>query len=207
MKEFIGEEWYNILKDEFDKDYMKDLAKFIQERRSKGLVYPHQKDVFNAYKYTPYSKCRVCIIGQDPYINAGEAHGLAFSTENGRYTPSLRKIEETISPKEWNNNLTRWTEQGIMLLNIVLTVDAGKSNSHINQGWEQFTARTVQELDKKGIIFLLWGKFAQTLSKYITNSTIIVAEHPVAASYQSRAWNNNDCFNKVNDLLEDKIKW
>lgn len=215
LKDSLGEEWYEILKDEFSKDYMKKLSYFIASRRDIGIVYPPADDVFNAYKYTPYSNVRVCIIGQDPYINAFEAHGLAFSTWNAQYTPSLRQIEKTVRSDvypddeeyKWYNNLTDWTKQGIMLLNSVLTVDAGKSASHRGLGWESFVTRTIVELDKKGIIFLLWGKDSQAFLRYITNSKVFTCEHPVAASYQGRTWDNRNCFNEVNELLTNKIIW
>ena len=213
MKERLGEEWYNILKEEFSKGYMQELQTFLLASRAAGKVYPESKDVFNAYKYTPYSKVRVCIIGQDPYIN-GEAHGLAFSGKDNQSTPSLRKIAEAVDSIVWTNDLTRWAEQGIFLLNSVLTVDAGKSASHKDKGWEIFTKRTIQELEKKGnVIFLLWGKDAQQFDKYITKglNAVITCEHPVAASYHARKWEFNDCFNRTNQILTDleekKIIW
>lgn len=214
LKNSLGEEWYNILKDEFKKDYMSNLSSFIKKKRSEGTVYPSPENVFNAYKFVPYSDVKVCIVGQDPYINPGEAHGLAFSTHNRRYTPTLVQLEKAIrrdmKVKDdyiWNNDLSRWCIQGVMLLNNVLTVDSGKSGSHRGQGWESFIIKTVQELDKNKIIFLLWGKDAQTLKSYIKNSKVIECEHPVAASYKNRTWENNDCFNKTNELLQVKINW
>lgn len=215
MIELLGEEWYKILASEFEKDYMKNLCNFINVRRTQTTVYPPKEEVFTAYKLTPYSKVKVCIIGQDPYINEGEAHGLAFSTGNSRRTPSLKQIENAVRTEiydeaddyDWNNNLVRWSNQGIMLLNKVLTVDSKNSNSHKGKGWEPFVLKTVMELDKKGdVIFLLWGKDAQVL-KAVLKSKYIECEHPVAASYQGRQWNNNRCFAKVNDLLDTKIAW
>lgn len=215
LKNLLGEEWYSILAPEFEQDYMKYLCHFVNKRREEVTVYPPKEEVFTAYRLTPYSKVKVCIIGQDPYINESEAHGLAFSTGNGRATPSLRQIEKTIRTQVynenedyvWNNNLTRWSDQGVILLNKVLTVDAKSSNSHKGKGWEHFILKTIEELDKKGdVIFLLWGKEAQAL-KSILKSKYIECEHPVAGSYQGRLWNNNDCFNKANELLTEKIIW
>lgn len=214
MKDRLGEEWYELLKDEFSKAYMQSLQSLIARRRQTTNVYPASFDVFNAYKLTPYSKVKVCIIGQDPYINPGEAHGLAFSTYTGKSTPSLEKMSKAVlnslglthSEYYWSNNLTRWTEQGIFLLNKVLTVDAGKSASHTGLGWENFTLKTIQELDKKGnVIFLLWGSSAQEYDKYITKgiNTVIKCEHPVYASRQKRDWIFNDCFNETNKILRD----
>jgi uracil-DNA glycosylase len=211
----LGEEWYGVLKGEFDKWYMQRLSDSLVKRRTEVKVYPSQGEIFTAYKLTPYDKVRVCIIGQDPYINEGEAHGLAFSTSNGKYTPSLRQIEKAIRrdvslPEGyiWANNLTRWAEQGVFLLNSVLTVDAGKSNSHLGIGWEDFTLQTVKRLDERGqVIFLLWGKYAHAYSSHISNSKVIKCEHPVAASYRGGVWDNADCFNRVNELIENKIIW
>lgn len=214
LKDSLGEEWYKILGNEFKKDYMVNLSTFVSERRAVNTVYPAPHNVFNAYRSTSYSNVRVCIIGQDPYINPGEAHGLAFSTYNRRYTPTLIQLEKAIrrdmkldNDYVWNNDLSRWSEQGVMLLNNVLTVDEGKSGSHRGRGWENFITKTVQELDKNNVIFLLWGKDAQSLKSHIKHSTVIECEHPVAASYKNRTWENNDCFNRTNDLLDIKINW
>lgn len=147
-----------------------------------------------------------------PYIK-NEAHGLAFSGKEGKSTPSLEKIHQAIENQcnnglylDWDNDLTRWTKQGVFLLNTILTVDHGKSLSHQGKGWEKFTLETIKQLDKKGnVIFLLWGSHAKEYDKYITKgiNTSILCEHPVAASYASRQWDNNDCFLQVNRILKD----
>ena len=160
LEQNLGKEWYNILKEEFTKPYMVNLANLVADRRSKNTVYPPSCDVFNAYKLTPYSKVKICIIGQDPFINPMEAHGLAFSTK-GRITPTITKIREALD-KPISTDLTPWVNQGVMLLNSVLTVDSGKSGSHKGFGWESFIVKTIEELDKKGIIFMLWGRDAQS---------------------------------------------
>src|SRR6218665_272545 len=168
--EDFGKEWFDFLSKELDKSYMSKVYDFVKERRKNNIVYPSSGNVFNAYKLTHYNDVKVCIIGQDPYINPGEAHGLAFSTENRAYTPTLRQIETAIikqcieSDVEaiWTNDLTRWTKQGVFLLNAVLTVDAGKSNSHKGIGWERLTGATVNKLSDKGeVVFLLWGNDAK----------------------------------------------
>lgn len=212
MEELLGEEWFSKLKEEFNKEYIINLQKFVQQRRRETTVYPSSVDVFKAYKSLPYSKVRVCILGQDPYIGDKEAVGLAFSTD-GRWTPSLKKISDAVEKDcynglnlNWDNDLTRWVDQGVFLLNTILTVDKGKSSSHKGKGWEQFTLETIKELDRKGnIIFMLWGNDAREYDKYITKgiNNIIACEHPVAASYNSRAWENQDCFNKCNRILKD----
>lgn len=213
MIDRLGEEWYNLLKDEFPKDYMIKLQEFLAIRRKQITVYPSKEDLFNAYKLTPYSSVKVVIIGQDPYINPNEAMGLAFSTR-GKWTPSLRKIAGAVNSEVWDNDLTRWADQGVFLLNTLLTVDSGKSLSHQGKGWEQFTLRTIEELDKKGnVIFLLWGRNAQEYDKYITKgiNNVLMCEHPVAASYQNRDWLFNNCFQECNKILrelgEEEIKW
>lgn len=219
MEELLGEEWFDKLKGEFNKEYIINLQKFVQQRRRETTVYPKSEDVFKAYRSLPYSNVKVCILGLDPYIN-GEAVGIAFSTD-GRWTPSLKKISDAVEKDcynglnlNWDNNLSRWVDQGVFLLNTILTVDKGVSSSHKGKGWEQFTLETIKELDKKGnVIFMLWGNDAKEYDKYIAKgiNSVISCEHPVAASYSSRAWNNNDCFNKVNQILKDlgeeEIKW
>jgi uracil-DNA glycosylase len=216
LRELMGDVWYDILKDEFSKDYMSNLVTFIQDQIKAGRkVYPPRGEVFSALYLTPYDKVKVCILGQDPYCNVFEAHGVAFSTYNGQYTPSLKKIEEAVMKDmlyneeyTWNNNLTRWCHQGVLLLNRVLTVNEGNPNSHKGKGWENFTMRIILELDKKpGMIFLLWGKDAQLVKSYIRNGIIIECEHPAAAHHNKRDWENNDCFKKTNKLLIDKIDW
>lgn len=214
LEQFLGKEWYDILKEEFSKTYMVNLSSFVANRRTVNIVYPAPVDVFNAYKYCQYSDVKICIIGQDPYINKFEAHGLAFSTYSREYTPTLVQLEKVIrrdvypeSTYEWDNNLERWCSQGVMLLNSVLTVDAGQSGSHRAKGWETFIAKTVEELDKKNIIFLLWGRDSQRFKSFIKNSHVIECEHPVAASYKKRIWENEDCFNRANKLLKNEINW
>lgn len=209
----LGSQWYKLLRPEFDKQYMKSLSDFIVQRRKQTTVYPSNQELFTAYRLTSFTDVKVCIIGQDPYIRANEAHGLAFSTK-GKSTPSLRKIAEVIGTEGWSNDLTRWAEQGVFLLNKVLTVDEGNSNSHKDKGWEQFTAQTVSLLSQRGkVIFLLWGSHAKEYAQYVNaeQNVVITAEHPAAAVYQGRTWINNDCFNQVNKILksrnQEEIKW
>jgi uracil-DNA glycosylase len=218
LKLALGEEWYALLHEEFTKPYMVELGKFVSSRRKLNIVYPDKEDVFNAYKLTPYSKARICIIGLDPYINKDEAHGIAFSTKYGTSTPSLKQIANAVITQAykddpyyvWINNLERWANQGVMLLNSVLTVDAGKTRSHANQGWEDFIARTIQILDEKGILFMLWGADANKLARHITKSKVLSCEHPQAPNYRAtnKEWNNLDCFNTANNLIGGrKIMW
>lgn len=201
-------DWKNFLETEFRQPYMKQLNAFVQSRRNSTTVYPEQGKVFTAFQLTAPQDVKVVILGQDPYIGPNEAHGLSFSTESGKYTPSLRKIAHALgNPPDWDNNLTRWATQGVFLLNRVLTVDKGFSNSHASKGWEEFSLRVIQYLDRPGMIFLLWGAEARKVRVHIKRGTVIEAEHPVAASYQGREWKHNDCFNKANELLTNKINW
>lgn len=218
MEELLGEEWAKVIANEFNKSYMRDLSAFIKQKRFEGIVYPASADVFNAFKSTPFSKVKVCILAQDPYINPGEAHGLAFSTFTGRTTPTLIQLRTVIERDcynglnlEWDNNLERWTKQGIFLLNTILTVDQGKSLSHQNKGWEHFTAEVIKKLSQRGdVIFLLWGSYAKAYGHMIDNSknTVFLAPHPVSASYRNEIWDNGNCFNKVNEIIKgEKIEW
>lgn len=217
LKELLGEEWFSFLHTEFSKEYMQNLSKFVMTERETKIIYPESKDVFKAFELTPFTKVRVCIIGQDPYINPNEAHGLSFSVKNGKSTPSLRAIEKAVRSQVynnyenyvWYNNLERWANQGIFLLNTVLTVQEGVSNSHKGKGWEQFASRVIELLDRKGsVVFLLWGKQAQENLKIIKNSRTICCEHPGEGVYKGAGWNNEDCFNKASGLVEGrKINW
>lgn len=219
----FGREWIDFFTEQFEKPYMKKIYNFVKERRKSNIVYPETSKVLDAYRYTHFNNVKVCIIGQDPYLYKGEAHGLSFSTENGSYTPSLRQIERAVrrdlySTDElyvWNNNLTRWANQGVFLLNAVLTVDAGKSNSHKGAGWEIFTGATVKKLSDRGeVVFMLWGNDAKVFETLIdtTKNLVIKCEHPVAASYKGTIWNNNNCFNRANNYLTTfdlnrRIRW
>lgn len=218
IEDLLGEGWAKQLGGEFSKDYMKKLSSFVQGRRFQNTVYPNSDQVFNAYKSTPFETVRVCILGQDPYINKGEAHGLSFSTYTGKYTPSLNQLEKAIERDcynglnlYWNNNLERWAKQGVFLLNTVLTVDEGNSFSHANQGWETFTKKTIEVLSERGdVVFLLWGAHAKAYGYGINSvkNKVLLAEHPVYAARQQRIWDNGDCFNKCNELIKgDKIIW
>lgn len=218
MKELLGEEWVDVIGSEFYKPYMANLSAFIRQKRFENIVYPNSDNVFNAFKSTPFSKVRVCILAQDPYINPGEAHGLAFSTFTGKTTPTLEQLSMVIERDcyhglnlEWSNNLERWATQGVFLLNTILTVDQGKSLSHQGKGWETFTAETIRKLSQRGnVIFLLWGAYAKAYGHMIdvTKNKVFLAAHPVSASYRNEIWDNGNCFNKVNEIIEGKkIEW
>lgn len=178
-------------------------------------IYPYFTDILNAYNYTPFDKVKIVIIGQDPYIN-GEAHGLAFSIKEGyKIAPSLRnifiEIEEDLGrPTSGTTDLTRWTEQGVLLLNTILTVREGLSMSHKDLGWQILTQTTIQKLSQHsepGLIFLLWGKHAQEYESIIDTSKhyILKAPHPSPFSARTGFFGCKH-FSKVNQILESQNK-
>ena len=186
----LDQSWLQVLKPEFDKAYMKSLKAFLVEEKENGQqIYPKGTDIFNALNHTPFDKVKVVILGQDPYHGAGQAHGLSFSVQKGvAVPPSLKNIykeletdiEGFVTPA--HGNLTSWAYQGVLLLNATLTVRAQQPGSHQGKGWEIFTDKIIAELSagRTGIVFLLWGKYAQNKSALIDASkhTILMAPHP-----------------------------
>jgi uracil-DNA glycosylase len=182
--------WLEILKPEFEKDYMIKLKAFLQQEKQEGhTVYPKSKDIFNAFTQTPFDNVKVVIIGQDPYHGPNQAHGLSFSVQKGvAVPPSLQNIfkelqqefPEYIIPK--HGDLTHWAEQGVLMLNATLTVRANLAGSHQKKGWEIFTNKVIQEISdrKENVVFLLWGKFAQAKSELIDPEKhhLLIAAHP-----------------------------
>lgn len=222
--ELFGEEWFYVLKKEFEKQYFLDLASFISTNRQYLTVYPDKELLFNSYKITQPSNIKVVIIGQEPYCFPLQAHGLAFSADDEcmNIPPALKLIAKSIEDSiydglniGWENNLERWGKQGVFLLNRILTVNAKKPNSHEGKGWEQFTKNTIEIINEKydNIIFLLLGTYVQNSISYINVSKhkIIMVEHPAAALYLDREWNYRNCWNEINKLLEknnkEKIIW
>lgn len=217
LKSLMGDSWYELLRDEFSKEYMLLLSKKITSQRKTKTIYPKQDDVFNAYKLTPYDKVRVVIIGQDPYIHENEANGLSFSIKNAvKLPPSLRiifkAIEQTIYSGlklEQDSDLSRWASQGVFLLNRILTVEKGRPLSHKGLGWELFTAKTIDLLNRSNnkICYLLMGKEAQSVKDYINKDKHIVfcVEHPAASAYAGREWNHENVFKAIN--LYHNIEW
>ena len=217
LRLLLGDKWYELLSEEFEKEYMLKLSRKITSDRKTKTIYPKQEDVFNAYKLTPYNEVKVVIIGQDPYFNLNEAHGLSFSVKDGiKVPPSLRIILKAIQQTIYNDlskqnstDLTRWAKQGVFLLNRVLTVEKGKPLSHKGYGWELFTAKTIDLLNKSDnkICYLLMGKEAQTVKDYINKDKHIIfcVEHPAASAYAGRDWNHENVFKSIN--LHHKIEW
>jgi len=184
----LNNDWDDLLATEMAKPYYLALRQFLKQEYRTRTIYPDMHDLFNALRYTALADAKVVILGQDPYINAGEAHGLSFSVKPpSRTPPSLQNIFKEIADDVGctipnNGHLVKWAQQGVMLLNSVLSVRAGQSKSHANQGWEQFTTAVVERLNEKEtpIVFLLWGSDAKRKAELITNPRHLVlqAAHP-----------------------------
>lgn len=208
----IGNDWDEILKDEWQKPYYQKLREFLKKEYSTQTVYPEMNDIFNALRYTSFSDCRVVIIGQDPYHEPNQAHGLCFSVKRGvDIPPSLKniykEIESDLGIKPANHGfLEDWAKQGVLMLNNVLTVRRAQANSHKGVGWEQFTDRVIAELNKKQtpVIFLLWGANARKKCDVITNPIHkkLIAPHPSPLSAYSGFFGCRH-FSKCNQLLKD----
>ena len=216
----IEKEWKEILKDEFKKGYFINLVGLIRDAYSNKVVYPKSDDIFNAFKLCPFSKTTVVIIGQDPYHEPNQAHGLCFSVlEPTPIPPSLRNIYKEIEqdlgiePKK-SGDLTLWAKQGVLLINATLTVEANKAGSHQKMGWEKFTDSVIHHLanEKQGIVFLLWGSYAQKKGEFIdkTKHLVLKSVHPSPLSAYRGFFGNNH-FSKTNDYLvkqgKEPINW
>jgi len=213
-KIFIEKKWAEVLKEEFQKEYMLNLKNFLAHEKGKGhIVYPPRDLIFNAFRQTPFGRIKVVIVGQDPYHGVGQAHGLSFSVpDNIAIPPSLRNIflelKEDMNIKyPKRGNLIYWTKQGVFLLNATLTVKANCPKSHYNKGWEIFTDKVIEILSKrKGpIVFLLWGKAAQEKlfnvlkNNETTNHLVLTAAHP--SFYSSHNFFGCKHFSKTNKFL------
>lgn len=206
----IGNDWDEILADEWEKPYYKNLRAFLKNEYSTQRIYPHMNDIFNALKYTSFEDTKVVIIGQDPYHGVGQAHGLCFSVKQGVMPPpSLKNIFKELNsdigkPIPPHGELTDWAKQGVLLLNAVLTVREGQPTSHKAAGWETFTDRVIDELNRKTtpVIFLLWGAYAQKKAEIITNPIHkkLLSVHPSPLS-ASRGFLGCKHFSKTNELL------
>ena len=207
----IGNDWDAVLKEENGKEYFMKLQEFLAEERQTHMVYPPEKDVFNALKYSSLADTKVVIFGQDPYHEPGQAHGMCFSVNKGiAVPPSLiniyKEIEADLGIKPPSHGyLADWAGQGVLLLNTVLTVRRGEANSHRGKGWETFTYRVTEALNEreKPMVFILWGANAREKAKLITNKEhmIITGAHPSPLS----AWKGffgGRYFSKANRFLE-----
>ena len=216
----LGNDWDCLLSDEFKKEYYLNLREFLKEEYSKKIIYPNPNDIFNALKYTSYKNTKVLILGQDPYHGENQAHGFAFSVQKGIKTPpSLLNIYKELNNELGcyipnNGYLISWADQGVLLLNIVLTVRAHEANSHKDKGWEILTDKIIETLNerKDPVIFVLWGANARSKKKIITNKThyILEAPHPSPLSAHRGFFGCNH-FIKINKILlelnKEPINW
>lgn len=216
MQVKIAEPWKNILKEEFEKPYFKELAIFVKNDYQNFTCYPKGSDIFAAFDFCSFNDLKVVILGQDPYHGPNQANGLCFSVKEGvPHPPSLINIFKEIStdlnlPYPKSGNLERWAKQGVLLLNATLTVRAHEAGSHQKQGWEEFTDQVIQKISnqKEGIIFLLWGGFAKKKAKLIDAKKHYILEsgHPSPLSANRGYWFGNYHFSKTNALLSNLKK-
>ena len=216
----IEQSWKEKLADEFQKDYFVRLVQFIKDEYAHRTIYPPGKFIFNAFQQCPFDKVKVVILGQDPYHEPRQAHGLCFSVQDGvPFPPSLINIFKEINedlgkPMPSSGNLTRWAEQGVLLLNATLTVRAHQAGSHQHKGWEEFTDAVIHRLNEESenIVYILWGSYAQKKGAFINTSRNLVLKsaHPSPLS-AFRGFFGNKHFSKANDYLiacgKTPIEW
>ena len=209
--------WLEVLRDEFDKGYMVQLRAFLKnEKLSGNKIYPKGSDIFNAFEQTPFANLKVVILGQDPYHGENQAHGLSFSVQKGiTIPPSLRNIYKEMTTDipgfvvPTHGDLTEWAKQGVLLLNASLTVQAGIPGSHQKKGWEEFTDNVIKTLSdkKEGIIFILWGAFAQAKSELIDTKKHFIIKSPHPSPFSAdRGFFGSKPFSKTNEILQREGK-
>lgn len=209
----IEESWKKQLSEEFNKDYFVKLTEFVRNEYRTKQIFPPAKLIFNAFDHTPFDKVKVIILGQDPYHNDGQAHGLSFSVPDGiPIPPSLVNIFKEINKDlgieiSRSGNLTRWANQGVLLLNATLTVQAHMAGSHQKKGWESFTDAAIHKLaeQKENLVFILWGAYAQKKAAFIDSSKHLVLRsvHPSPLSAHNGFFGNNH-FSETNKYLISK---
>mgnify|MGYP002516400822 CR=1 FL=1 len=217
----ITNDWLDIVKDEFSKPYYKELYQFVLKEYNTHVVYPPSDDIFNAFHFTPLSKVKVLILGQDPYHNAHQAHGLCFSVlpDQREIPPSLQNIYQELKEDLGcyipnNGYLKKWADQGVLMLNTVLTVRAHQANSHQGRGWEKFTDAVIEAVNaqQRPVVYLLWGRPAQSKIPMLTNPghLILKAPHPSPLS-AGRGFFGCRHFSQANAFLErnglEPIDW
>ncbi|MFK0159581.1 uracil-DNA glycosylase [Streptomyces sp. NPDC090499] len=216
----LPESWRGVLGDELQQPYFKELTEFVEEERAKGPVYPPREEVFAALEATPFDQVKVFVLGQDPYHGEGQGHGLCFSVRPGvRIPPSLRNIyKEMREELGWesvpdNGYLMPWAQQGVLLLNAVLTVRAGEANSHKNKGWEKFTDAVIRAIADRPdpAVFVLWGGYAQKKLRLIdeTRHVVIQGAHPSPLS--AKKFFGSRPFTQINEAVaaqgHEAIDW
>ena len=216
----IAEDWQQVLQPEFDKPYFEQLVEFVREEYASQQVFPQGSNIFRAFDKCPLEKLKVVIIGQDPYHGEGQANGLCFSVNDGvPFPPSLQNIFKEVSsdmgvPIPQSGNLDRWAEQGVLLLNAVLTVRAHEAASHAGRGWEKFTDAVVRAIaeKKQGVVYMLWGSYAQKKGAIAdpTKNLILKAVHPSPLSVY-RGFFGSRHFSQANAYLhsigKEPIVW
>lgn len=216
----IGNSWDEVLKGEFDKEYYLKLREFLKSEYGTRIIYPNMYHIFNALKFTAYEDVKAVILGQDPYHQPGQAHGLCFSVQKGvQIPPSLvniyKELESDLGIKPASHgNLESWAKNGVLLLNTVLTVRQNQANSHKGKGWEIFTDRVIELLNQRQqpMVFILWGNNAKAKEKLITNPNhlIIKSAHPSPLSAHYGFWGGK-YFSRTNEFLEstgqEPIDW
>ena len=217
----INQGWKKELDQEFEKDYFKDLAKYVKNEYSENKCFPPAEDIFAAFEHSDFEDTKVVILGQDPYHGIGQANGLCFSVRDGiTFPPSLKnifkEIEDDLNKQvPETGNLQRWADQGVLLLNATLSVRAHEAGSHQKKGWERFTDKVIQTISEKkeNVVFLLWGGYAKKKAKLIDDSKhlILTSGHPSPLSANRGYWFGNKHFSKANDYLgvhgKTKIEW
>ena len=217
----IDESWKKPLNSEFEKAYFESLINYVKAEYQSGMCYPPGKLIFNAFDKCSFENTRVVILGQDPYHGPNQAHGLSFSVNDGiTFPPSLinifKELNEDLSiPFPKSGNLERWAEQGVLLLNSTLTVKASMAGSHQNKGWEQFTDAVIRciNAEKEGVVFMMWGKYAQDKGKIIDSSKhfVLKSKHPSPMSANFGGWFGNKHFSQANNYLRSRgvaeIEW
>lgn len=214
-KTIFSNDWQEVVGGEFDKPYYLELREFLKEQYDNETIYPPKEEIWSAFEHTPFSAVKVVILGQDPYHGAGQAHGLSFSVKPGvKIPPSLRNMFKELSEdlgcnKPADGTLTKWADQGVMMLNTVLTVRQGEAHSHRGKGWEKFTDEVIRKLSARAepVIFVLWGRPAQLKRGLIDleRHDVIEAPHPSPLS-ASRGFFSSRPYSKVNSLLQQRGK-
>ena len=212
-KEIFSNDWQEVVGEEFDKPYYLELREFLKEQYETATVYPPKDEIWSAFEHTAFGDVKVVILGQDPYHGPGQAHGLSFSVKPGvKIPPSLRnmfkELEEDMGcEKPVDGTLTKWADQGVMMLNTVLTVRQGEAHSHQGKGWETFTDQVISKLSARGepVIFVLWGRPAQTKKGLIDleRHDVIEAPHPSPLSARHGFFGSRP-YSKVNSLLQQR---
>lgn len=217
----ISGSWKSKLNEEFEKDYFRTLLDFVKTEYESQNCFPVANEIFAAFDHCPFEKVKVVIIGQDPYHGKGQANGLCFSVHDGiKHPPSLINIfkeleNDMAKPYPKSGDISKWADQGVLLLNAILTVRSGEAGSHQRKGWEKFTDAVIQKLsdDREHIVFLLWGGYAQKKGKKIdtVKHKVLTSGHPSPLSANRGYWFGNRHFSSVNAYLREynlkEINW